>query len=637
MQYKRSCFNTTLARHTRRRFWPLPVLIFLFFLVTMVLPYYTEMTRIASDRIDVLAHAETVVSYAGSTHETEAQWFQRVSRYNVYDYAVLMVIVQAVTALFSGLLVMHHIHGRKQIQFYHGLPLSRRCVYTTHVIMGIFMGLVPVLLSEAILGIIALCFGAELFPVLQLMGVTLSVFLIFYSLAVLAGVLAGQTFGAVCLYGGLHCAVAAVSLGGAGIMGYILPGFGEGILLEDLTIALTPMAKLYDYASPLITDIGLGIPYGFSLWGFVGYGIAGAAILALTYFLYQIRPGEAAGEMIAFPVIRLICKILVSLMVGLGGAVVVITLWNPASDLPAALILTLAALLMILGWAGAEMVIRKTFRVFGKTSVFQCLSLTAVVLLLLTGARMDLFGYVNRVPEEADFSAAALTTSGASNVELEMQDAIAIHQVILDNSDDLSNVTGYLTNYNHVRLQYWNEADEKVMNRTYYVKDGSPIIEALFSLLEQPEYCIQTWFDHVVDAESVIEAQIYSGYQTGETVDGEYKETPWLSVPSTQMDGGWRNLTQEQGQQLYEAVQKDIAQGNAPPRVYFNEILAPTSYGTLEFRYYLEPYASRFGTPAQYTEQAGTGYESVNIYQTMTNTLAVLEEIGYGLNPEAFQ
>ena len=51
MRYKRSCFNPTLAKHDLRRFWPLPVAIFVFFLVTMVLDYYNSMVSITSGNV----------------------------------------------------------------------------------------------------------------------------------------------------------------------------------------------------------------------------------------------------------------------------------------------------------------------------------------------------------------------------------------------------------------------------------------------------------------------------------------------------------------------------------------------------------------------------------------------------------
>lgn len=633
MRYKTSCFNPTLAKHDLKRFWPLPVLIFAFFALVMFPDYYSSMISIRSGTVEAVSYVTNGIEIS----ESAATQFVRLSRNAIYGFGSLVVMVPLFTALASALLVMQHIHGRKQIQFYHGLPLSRRCIYTTSAVTGYLMTLLPMLAAELILMIMAPCMGGEAFPALQLMGITIASFTMYYAIAILACVLAGQTFGAVLLYAGMNCFVVALATGGAGIARFLLYGFDEYLLLEVLSEWLTPVWLLLDSASPLYIGEELGIPYGFPLMPFLIYGLTGLGLLVLGGVLYQIRRAETAGEMISFPFIRGLCKTLVSLMAGLIGTVAMVALMNSYNDVTFPVVLILVLVLMAIGWIAAEMVIRKTFRVFQKKPMFQCLSLMVLMLLVLTGAKLDVFGYVNRTPDLTQVSTAEVSLHGTV-VEIYPADALEFHETVLDNQDELSNNTAYYSGYN-ISLRYYKGEYDILMSRSYYVPldIDNDIMQSFLSITAKPEYVYKSWFerqDTPLTEELIDTAQIYS--------HGSYDEasdiwTPYLQGRNMNLMEGQLNLTNEEGMALHEAIVQDIQEGNLPS--YYRDLVcdAPECYGCLEYNTFADAYDPADGTYLEYVSSVDVNYHRIDIYPSMTNTLEALEDLGVTVNPEALQ
>ena len=639
MRCKKSCFNPTLAKHDLKRFWPLPVAIFLFLLVFMVSNYYTSM--ISGGYITEAAAVVTSpwTPQAGEIMADETEYAVRSARNAIYTFGTFVMILQVFTAISSALLVMQHIHSRKQIQFYHGLPLPRRCCYITHGVMGYLMGLVPLLLVELIVLLIALGMGAEAFPALQLMGISVSAFTVLYGIAIIACVLAGQSFGAVLLYAGMNCFVVAISSGGAGIARYILPGFNQYMLLPELTDWLTPVMHLVQKSSPLYTEVGLGMPYGYEVLPFVVYFVAGLLLLVLGGFLYQIRRGETAGEMISFPFIRGLCKVLVALMAGLGGTVIVVLTLNPYEDVPVSVIMLLVLVLLVIGWIAADMVIRKTFRVFGKQYVAQCLTLAAAMLLVLVGARLDVTGYVSRTPDLSKVTGAYVQMMGIP-VEVEPTDALAFHKLILDNQDELSNNTTY-RNVDSITICYHDEDYDYALYRDYYILGGleSDIMQEFMALMSVPEYNYRSWFswqdsEITLDMVKHTELNIACRYlDDGETAtpyllkDGEALVNNYLAIRSP-----------EEGLALYEAICQDIQEGNMRNSFWQYFTSGDTAeYGNIQFYVYREPYDESYGTYEIYRQRVSENYHFIDLYDTMAHTLDALEELGITVNPEALK
>ena len=205
MRYKTSCFNPTLFRQNLCRFWPLPVGVFAYYLLSVVMPFW-EIPDFAP--------------------VSEAIFRHRVMT-SIYNDAAIASFVMVLFAALAAALLFRHIHEKKGLQFYLGLPMTRTCIYVTNLISGYLMLAVPVLLNMIILGITTLAWGYG-FLSLPMTGCILSAVTIFYGLAVLASVLGGQTFGAFLIYLGLNIALYAVNMMSGAIMNWLLLGWNMG-------------------------------------------------------------------------------------------------------------------------------------------------------------------------------------------------------------------------------------------------------------------------------------------------------------------------------------------------------------------------------------------------------------------------
>lgn len=625
MQYKRSFFNPTLIRHNLKRFWPLPVALLL--ICFLLLSSSHETLRYAREyEVPILAAAsgQTAINTYDTGYNT-ANDILSMRRSAVYQLGGPMVMVSFVAALLSALLVMHHIHGRKQLQFYHGLPLSRRCFYITSAVSGYLLGLLPVLLVELVLIPIACSMGCELLPCLQLIGLTVSAFTIFYSISMLACVLAGQTLGAVLLCGGMNCFALAVMTGAAGVAQYVLYGYNESILLEDVTTCLTPMLVMTNAANAAYNEQGL--PYGFSLLPILIYFLVGIALLVLGGVLYQHRRGEKTGEMIAFSGVKWLCRILVALIAGLLGTVFIVETTSLITrDITFPTITVMVLVLMFLGWFVAEMVVQKSFRVFKRKSVTGCLSLCVAALLILVGANLDVFGYVNHIPAPEEFSGANVSLAGTT-ISLDTEDAIRLHQTILNHEEELSNNTGVYRGTD-ILLDYYQDGKLR-MTRTYHVLDTEDnlIFDQLLSITAREDYVRQSWLGMDTDVQRLSSAEIYS-YNYYSEEDGS---SNCYLLEDGQPLFNYCALPAQDILRVYEAVLQDIRAGNLLNQYDYMLTDNSRSYGVIDFQFI--PEAQRTGT--SYSIELATRYQSVVLRPTMKHTLDVLRELGITVNETA--
>ena len=298
MKCKTSCFNPSLAKNDLRRFWPLPVCSFLMFFVSLVLPLYRHLYRVISGQlgyytVDGESPVQIITAYAGTQF-------------------VIQTLILAAAALVTALLLFHHLHGKKEIQFYLSLPMRRSGLYLTSMLTGLLMILLPMVLCYGIAVGVCLHFGVTIQPILQLLAACCLMFLLFYGIAVLSCVLAGQRFGAFLLYAGIHGAAIIIWVGLAQVAACFIPGFSASINPPSWLTWQSPLLKIFS-DGPLDPNnrIGLTIP--------MIYGAVGLILLVFSGLLYQIRRAETAGDMLSFSVIKIISKIFAALAVGLGS------------------------------------------------------------------------------------------------------------------------------------------------------------------------------------------------------------------------------------------------------------------------------------------------------------------------------
>ncbi len=607
MKSRTSFCNGTLLRHFWRRFWPLPLAVLLTVLLSVAAPLIGLSHQSGMDPMTRLYQAQN----------------------HIYSLIYFMLFCTAGASFLAAALVFHHLHSQKEIQFYQGLPLRRRTLYFASWLAGFTLLALPMILGLGLSMLLAVALGfGQTVPAIAylLLGGILGL-LVFYGMAVLACVLAGQTFGAVLIYVGMHCA-AFVILGGAGeVASRFMPGIVfqenfEGVIqwLTPLYRLLTALGPRYETVTTLSSrDAIFTMAVGFTeLWAAAVYGVIGLALSFLSGWLYQIRRSERAGEMVAFLPVRRVCGIFGAAMICVAGSLLAlnIDLFPAGAEFQAAVISALV--FGAIGYLAAEMIIHKTLRIIDKRTLLGCGAFLAALLVILGLAKLDPLDRVGRVPETGTVESATVNFSYAGFVDMDPEDAAAIHRAVLDNRDLLAksgNPDGW---YSDLQIIY-NLKNGRVLRRIYSIRTDrdeygvldNPVLDILDETLSQPDYCYQTWFNPLPE----------------EGVTAENCATCSMEWYQVDQEGEWRSDYREyspgDAEALFEALQADIQAGRVTPNGLDS---GPATLGTLMFEVYTKPYEQTvFDSYQEYAANALTACVYIGVTEDMTETLALLD------------
>ena len=615
-----------LGRNFGKRFWPLPLAVLLTALLTLGL----SMIAAANQRGWAL---EARMHEVGNS---------------VYHSVFWMLFCVAGASFLAAALVFHHLHSQKEIQFYHGLPLRRLKLYGTAYLSGLLMIALPMALGIVLCMPLALALGAgqAVEALLTLLLAGLASLLLFYGLAALACILAGQTFGALLIYVGMNCAV-AVLLGGAGaIASLFMPGIDFGSAFEPVVMWLTPLAKLISALAPRYETVdALGNGYdarfemavGFTeILAVIVYAAAGLVLCLLSGWLYQIRRSEMAGEMVAFGPVRTLSKLFGSAMVCVAGSVLVLNTAMFPEGAPFWAVVLVALAFGFLGWMAAEMVVRKSLRVFGTGCLRSCGVFLLALLVCLGLGKADPLGRVAYVPDPSNVELAELQLQYGIPVTVTGQEAASIHQTILDHRELLADYThrGLFTASAEI------SGDRPTVSVCYKLKNGhiirrnyriardwdqeqgdylpNPVLDPLETLLRKPEYCYQTWFGSLPE-EGLTRENIALGTLDIYPEAGE--DGPGDLPAAMREEESFQNLEPEEALSLFTEIRRDIDAGNVPPQGFEQNGLSRVGY--VWFEYYTVPYdPAKYPSRMEFAEQTITYSVGMELTPEMTYTMS---------------
>lgn len=603
MKCKTSCFNPSLAKNDLRRFWPLPVCSFFLFLFSLVLPFYRYVHEGAS---------EGMQQYFGPDLP------RSITVYLSADY-LIQALMLAALALVAALLLFQHLHGKKEIQFYLGLPMRRSGLYLTSLLTGFGMILVPMALCYGLLAGICLHFGISPQSIGQLLLISILLLLLFYGMSVLACVLAGQRFGAFLLYAGMHGAALVIWMGLAQVAECFIPGFSASVNPPQWLVWLIPFVRLF-------SDSILDAQNVFHLSMPLVYGIVGLVLLVLSGVLYQIRRAETAGDMLSFAAVKILSKVLAALAVGLGGFALLQLVAFPSQTVSFGVLMLLVLVLIAVGWIAAEMIIQKSFRIFHSRSMLAGGALLLITAAVMLGAKSDALGYVHRIPASDQVESASISMAhyqGYDFVEVSPEDALSLHETILSHLDQL---TGYDGDYSTLQLALsYGLKDGSTMERTYYFSESAlPELEqTALSILSQPENVAHKIFSGW-DAEPSIHT-FFMG-----SVSAYYDDSNMFYFTNT--DRGETYLTAQEAIALYDAICQDIEDGNVISPVLFYNFSDDNSQellGSIYLSFFKIPYDAATGSYSLYQETAPQQSADIDLQSTMTHTIAAMEDMGF--------
>ena len=592
MRSATSCFNKTIIRTDVKRFWPL---LFLYTGIwTVMLPVY--------------------------------QWVELDYGYRAHpgDYLYDVLTGSLVMALIFGCLfavaVFSYLMNSRSVGLMHSLPVSRGTQFNSHVasVMGM---LTAGKLAVAVLTVLVqMIHGDVAFRTIGMwLLVTTLVEFFFFALATLCCMVTGWLLAAPVLYGVANALAMGITLL-LNVLGELFYfGYAQSRGYSAVTSWLTPAYSLAQVLGgtrvyETIDDV-VAYPVPESYIGAVVdtvpqpktlnpeatgvlavYTVVAVVMMVASYFLYRRRASESAGDPVAFGWARPIFRYGVSLCGGLTlglGLYMVVAINRDTVSLPILIICFVLA--GVLCYFAVEMVIRKSFRVFGK-GWLGSIAVAMMLTLVCIGAEMDITGYETRLPERDRIESVEVVIymediNAYGCVEEEtIQAILALHEIVAAEGEEPTGNDGY---YN-IGIEY-DLSDGRTMRRYYNlslpkVKENEDMTAAL---------------DRVVNCREVRYFNTLRSYQAD----------PDLKLRGGYINGRWddynRQLTAEEATRIYRAVLADLENGAGG-----HEILSPD--GRPQCAVYIEL-------------ESEDGYSGVwldSLRPDFTETVKVLNELG---------
>ncbi|MBQ7565832.1 MAG: hypothetical protein IJT18_01810 [Oscillospiraceae bacterium] len=478
MTSKTSCFDRTLFRKTLRRFWPLWTAYLVCWLIALPLQLHAVMATFYSDTAPIVRAQEDI--YTVLLH--------------LAPFAVLCMAPLAAMAVFS------YLYNDKRAGVFASLPVKREASFLSLTLAGLVPMLVTPVIVTAVTALVELGHGfLDWTPLLTYLGVMALYTLNFYGFAVLCAQLTGHLLIVPAVYAVLSFTAPVVELLATALVSMFVYGYQPGVI--GIGSYLSPFAAILRFtgSEPISAKEEL-LGWTYHGWGTNAiYAGVGVVMIVLALLLYRKRRMETAGDVVA---VRPLKKVF-AFALGGGCALVLTSLLQliffelgragGSRFVIAAIGMSVGG---FVGYFGAEMLMRKTFRVFG-AAWRGLLVLLAVLLALLCAMQFDLLGWERNLPKAEDVESVSVYTTGydttlrdTANIEavLRVNEDVLQHRV--DNGNDLTSSFFHVI-YNLRGGGYYERIYDRVPTSYEGHADGVRIEEELDAILNTPEAIAQ--------------------------------------------------------------------------------------------------------------------------------------------------
>lgn len=497
------------------------------------------------------------------------------------------VMMAAVFGIFFAMAMFAYLTSPRATNGMHAMPIRREGLFLTHYLAGLFCQVVTLLVSFALAALVTAAFGVfDGYAVGTGLLLCVLLVLFFYSFGVLCMVCVGQILAGAVFYGILNFLFVGMEALLRSFAGNFLYGY-DGRSSAFSTAPLSPLVEIVRSLSVVYVYDDAGTRFGtsyysmtydgidplgpigvrvFGLGTLAAYAAAGLVLAALALLLYRKRRSEMTGNTVAIGWLRPVFKYGVALCsaFSLGQLLSYFVFELTDSTYTAgALIGTIACMIFagLIGYYAAEMLLKKSFRVF-KTSWKGALATSAVLILIGLSFPLDLTGYQTRVPEQSDIVSATVNLYGGNvsgSFDLSGQESIALLRdahcaVITDKARQ--------TEYNRRYVPF--DGDTCTLRITYELADGTELFrtydlsidEALLSDPSSPEStltklanCTEITRARVLGGwvpDNLEELRITGGYlNCSYYSDGKYSHSQEAELNAAQANSAFTALMQD--------------------------------------------------------------------------------------------
>ncbi len=378
----------------------------------------------------------------------------------------------------------------RQCNGLHALPVRRETLFCSHALAGALFILVPNLFCSLVYMV---KLGEYWYISLIWLGATSLSFISLYGIALFSVMMVGKSFAMLLVYFGVN------------FLTYIIAGVYYS-LYEPLLYGLSSSGSIFNYfcpiamlggAHPIVVSAGwdgssfLRITFYPEAWlCLVLYALVGVGLAAIGLLAYRKRHLESAGDFLAANWLKPVFTVVFPL-----GLALVLYLWSSVFTWGEAFIWPFFLFLPV-GYFAAQMLLRRSTRVFGKRSWLGLGALAAAIALTLGLTALDPLDITGYVPKADQVKSVSVRNSAPFTQEEDVEKVVALHQAILEqkalnkSSARAANSYEYYIgsiNMRNVTLDY-TLTNGKTVYRTYSIPLNSPAGKLLEPLLGSPEY-----------------------------------------------------------------------------------------------------------------------------------------------------
>lgn len=522
-------------------------------------------------------------------------------------------------AILIGMQGFVYLHNKRQVDFYHSQPVSRKrrflVLWFNGIVIFVVTYLVNMFLGMAVATTFGCMSGAVFAGAMKAFLMYLLLFLGIYHISIIAILLTGNTLVsllAMVVLLGYELAVRAMTVVMSSSF-FLTYGSGEEEKIFDTL--LSPIVNIYKYI------IMGGREYNYSQYANESYTYGNTALglflLALifgvvSFFLYQKRASESHGNSISFPKIKEALRFLLLLLIGGFGTYLI---YYVAGE-NVAIGLAGAVFFVVLGHAVIQLIYEVDFRAIRKKWLTAVISLATVILVFL-GFKYDWIGYDSRIPKQSQVESVylSLIAEGFSNNNYILPDGTEVYQhnyerkkmeltdldtiyELLENREQITMTTRQLDGTYETIEIIFRLKNGKTQSRRLYFKyeENLGLLDKIYHMDEYQLANNQVMEDNFVENYRIVSANYNNGLREENQINIDIKA-------------------------LVEAYRKDVENGSYT-EVYYNYPIGELTLLGIGLKN--EEYRNEW---------------NVLIYDSYKNTIALLEEAGvtcYDVFDEAF-
>lgn len=614
MKSKTSCFNRTIFKKNFTHYWPIWALYFGYLL--LILP---------------------VSIWQMASNQWMFEYYDGASRmyYIVEDVmsAVLLPIPIFTFAAVMALAVFSYLYSAKNANMIHALPVNRLELFVTNYLSGLSFLIIPEALTFVIS--VLVCLGNQITCIQYLLtgflcqaGVTLFA----YSLAVFVAMFTGQILAMPVYYFILNYLYVGCLYIISQVMGLISYGISE-TWNPGKSCILSPIYYLgNNLRSRVVFDESGEIAQGIRIVGthlVAIYAVAGILIAIVAYQLYKRRQIETAGDWISIGIVKPIFRWGVALCGGVLISTGVAEMLQESRNVDVYVCMVVSIIIVgFICFFAAEMLLVKNFKVFRKKRFLEWAGFTAVAVLFVTLFKVDAFGIERRIPEADEIMSAFVYMDYPLQVEEEdIPVLLELHEQIIDSKKEYSKLARENSGYYYTTLRYYLK-DGSVFERRYPL----PVSETYTEDRKTPSGQILEWERKPEN----LRRRIFGiNYAANEYVSG------YIDLYDEEGANQNRFFNSAEAEQIVEALEKDIAEGNfatyyqnsisGEETVYYYNSISLDFYnraGLYDNWSYYHNYRIYADSDSKADEVSGSMNSYISFGPECSHTVAALEELG---------